>query len=166
VTDARDHETKLTWDALGRLRQIENPLGEQTELTYGSPDGMAEGWLLVQTEAGRTLAEGEGRITKLVYDGLGNLTQVQRKTGTGMAGFATFATIANDTAGRRLAATDARSRNPPRAPVQRGFSYALCRTMQCRDVLGRRARPIPDSGVVKTRASRRAPLDRRKCVHA
>ncbi len=110
VTDARNHETKLTWDALGRLRQIENPLGEQTELIYGSPDGTGEGWLLVQTETGRTLAGGEGRITKLVYDGLGNLTQVQRKTATGMAGFETFATFTNDTAGRRLTATDARSR--------------------------------------------------------
>jgi hypothetical protein len=35
-------------DALGRLKQIKNPLGEQTLLTYGSPDGSSEGWQLVR----------------------------------------------------------------------------------------------------------------------
>ena len=106
-TDARDFATSFAWDALGRLTLIENPLGERTLLTYGSPDGSAEGWQLVRIETGQTAAEGEGRTTKLLYDTLGNLAQVQRKTGPGMASFAAFVTYANDSAGRRISATDA-----------------------------------------------------------
>ncbi|MCL4685981.1 hypothetical protein KJ059_14655 [Myxococcota bacterium] len=110
VTDAKGNATLVTWDALGRVQGVENARGEKTLYTYRASGAVPTdpGHLLHLVERGRTVAEGEGRVMRLVYSAEGHLQAVLRKDGGGA--FVPFASFVNDSEGRRLEATDAVSR--------------------------------------------------------
>jgi RHS repeat-associated protein len=99
--DARNNLTEFGYDDRGRLISRTNPLAQQTLYTYDNE-------LLTQIEVGKTVADGEGQVTKLLYDTRGRLTTVQRKDDAGV--FQTFQSFALDSEGQRLSTTDALSR--------------------------------------------------------
>lgn len=99
--DARGNLTQYGYDDAGRLISRTDALGQQTLYTYTND-------LLTQVEIGKTIAEGEGQVTKLNYDARGRLTSMQRKDDAGT--WQTFETYALDSEGRRLTSTDAVSR--------------------------------------------------------
>jgi RHS repeat-associated protein len=119
--DAKGNHTQTTYDAKGRITSVTNALGEQTLYTYTADN-------LAQIEVGRTAADGEGQVTKFIYDGDNNLIEIQRKDDTGT--FLTFETYSYDSAGNRLSVTDAENRTT-------GFGYdALGRLISTTDALG------------------------------
>jgi len=99
--DARNNLTQLDYDNRSRLTTITNPLGEQTLFTYADN-------LLAQIDAGHTAVDGEGQVTKLIYDTRGRLTGTQRKNDAGV--FEAFESYELDSEGRRLSTTDAINR--------------------------------------------------------
>lgn len=99
--DARNNPTQYAFDDQGRPTSITNPLGEQTLYTYTDD-------LLTQIEVGRTVADGEGQVTKLNYDTRGRLTSIQRKDDAGT--FQTYDTYELDSENQRLSVSDALSR--------------------------------------------------------
>ena len=99
--DARNNLMTHEYDALHRLISTTNPLGEQTVHTY-------EQDRLVQTEVGRTAADGEGQVTQMLYDSRDRLIGLQRKNDSGA--FAAFWTFLLDSEGQRLGVTDAENR--------------------------------------------------------
>jgi RHS repeat-associated protein len=99
--DARNNLTQYGYDNRGRLISTTNPLAQQNLYTYTND-------LLTQIEVGKTVADGEGQVSKLIYDTRGRLTTVQRKDDSGV--FQTFQSFALDSEGQRLSITDALSR--------------------------------------------------------
>jgi RHS repeat-associated protein len=99
--DARNNLTQYGYDDRGRLISTTNPLAQQTLYTYTND-------LLTQIEIGKTVADGEGQVTKQIYDTRGRLTTVQRKDDSGS--FQTFQSFALDSEGQRLSVTDAINR--------------------------------------------------------
>jgi RHS repeat-associated protein len=99
--DARNNLTQFSYDNRGRMVSRTNALGQQDLLTYTNE-------LLTQVEHGRTLADGEGQVTKYLYDGRGRQSQVQLKNDGGA--FETIQTTAYDSEDRALRSTDAINR--------------------------------------------------------
>jgi YD repeat-containing protein len=129
--DAKDNYTQTTYDAKGRVTVVTNALGEQTLYTYTADN-------LTQIEVGHTAADGEGQVTKFIYDGDNNLIEIQRKDDAG--DFLTFETYSYDSAGNRLSVTDAENRTT-------GFGYdALGRLASTTDALGNTTAFAYDSG--------------------
>jgi RHS repeat-associated protein len=96
--DARDNLTQFSYDDRGRLTSVVDPLGQEQHHTY-------DGDLLTQVEAGRTIADGEGQVTRFLHDTMGRRTTVQRKNDSGT--YVSFQTVAYDSEGRVLTSTDA-----------------------------------------------------------
>jgi RHS repeat-associated protein len=120
--DARGNLTQFAYDDQGRRISETNPLGEQTLFTYVDE-------LMTQTEVGRTTADGEGQVTKYLFDARGRVTGVQRKDGAGV--FQTFATYEFDSEDQRLAMIDAVGRRT-------AFAYdALGRLISTTDSLNK-----------------------------
>jgi RHS repeat-associated protein len=99
--DARGNLTRYEYDERRRLRSVTDPLGEQTLYTYTQDK-------LTQVEVGRTSADGEGQVTKLLYDGRDRLTGIQRKDDAGT--FVNYQTFQLDSEGQKVAVTDAENR--------------------------------------------------------
>ena len=99
--DARNNLTEFVHDDRGRLESITNPLGEQTLHSHTGPN-------LTQIEIGRTVADGEGQVTKFIYDTRNRMTTVQRKNDAGS--FVTFQSFAHDSESQKLTATDGEDR--------------------------------------------------------
>jgi RHS repeat-associated protein len=99
--DARDNLTEYGFDDRGRMNARTDALGEQLVLEYADDN-------LVQVERGRTSAQGEGQISRFVYDNRGLLSRVEEKNQAGV--FVTRKAFALDSEGRRLNVTDALGR--------------------------------------------------------
>jgi RHS repeat-associated protein len=99
--DARGNLTQFAYDDRRRPISATDPLGAQTLHTYVHH-------LLTQVEVGRTAADGEGQVTKLVYDTRDRLIAVQRKNDAGV--FVNHRTFQLDSEGLRTATTDAENR--------------------------------------------------------
>lgn len=99
--DSNSDLIQYAYDDRGRLTSKTNALGQQVLYTYADD-------LLTQIEVGRTIADGEGQVTRLNYDSRARLTTVQRKDDGGT--FQTFQTFAYDSESQRLRVTDAVSR--------------------------------------------------------
>ncbi|HQZ36478.1 MAG TPA: DUF6531 domain-containing protein, partial [Ilumatobacteraceae bacterium] len=93
--------TTYEHDDLGRLTTTTNALGQKTVYTY-------QDYLLTQTETGRTTADGEGRITRYVFDGRGRRTATERKSEGGQ--FPVFETLVHDSVGHVIKRKDALDR--------------------------------------------------------
>jgi len=102
AVDARGKTYTFENDVLGRTTKIVNPLGQEMLLTHTGPDGVSPGRLLTLVEVGRTVADGEGQLTRLMYSDMGYLEAVQRKDDAGS--WLTLATYVNDSSGRVLKA--------------------------------------------------------------
>lgn len=74
--NARNQMTQYVFDDLGRPESITNPLIETTIYTYTGKN-------LSTIEVGRTVANGEGQVTKFVYDAYLRLNKIQRKNDAG-----------------------------------------------------------------------------------
>jgi RHS repeat-associated protein len=101
VWDARDNLTEFAYDDLGRVIQITNAFAEETHYTYIGPN-------LTEVEQGRTVAEGEGQVTKFIYNGKDRQIEVQRKDDGGT--FQSFQTIVHNSRGAVIRQTDTLSR--------------------------------------------------------
>lgn len=99
--DARNNLTEYGYDDRGRVVSKTNPIGQQTIYTYADE-------LLTLIEIGKTIVDGEGQVTKLLYDSRGRLTTIQRKDDSGS--FQTFQSFVLDSEGHRLAVMDALGR--------------------------------------------------------
>jgi len=128
--DADGNLTKYDYDDLGRVTAVTNALGEQTLTTF--TDQAA-----TQIEVGRTTADGEGQITKLLYDSRNRLITVQRKDDSGT--FVNYTSYQLDSEGRTLAVTDAVGRTT-------SMSYDLLgRLKQTTDPAGKITRSAYDA---------------------
>jgi RHS repeat-associated protein len=120
--DARNNLTEFSYDDRGRVLSETNPLGEQKLYTYTHD-------LVSSFEVGRTTADGEGQVTKFIYDARGRVSTIQRKDDTGV--FQAIESYEFDSEGRKLAITDAVSRTTR-------FSYDLLgRGVTITDPLGK-----------------------------
>ncbi len=120
TTDAKSNTTSFVFDARGRLTITTNALGEQSLFTYsgpnegpptkpdGNPDASTPGPNLTRIEVGRTVAAGEGRVTRLQWNVHGDLVTVERKKDA--VNFEVFASYTYDSEGRRKTAKDALGR--------------------------------------------------------
>jgi RHS repeat-associated protein len=99
--DARNNLTEYQYDDQGRQVLVTNPIGEQTVYTYEQQD-------LILIEAGRTAADGEGQVMKLLYDARGRQVGRQRKNDSGA--FVNFQTYQLDSEGEQISVTDAENR--------------------------------------------------------
>ncbi len=99
--DARGNLTQYVYDNLNRLTKITNALAEETHYTYTNTN-------LTQIEVGRTVAEGEGQVTKFIYDGKDRRKDENRKDDAGV--FQPYQSSTYDSRGQLLQQSDALSR--------------------------------------------------------
>lgn len=99
--DANGNLTQTEYDARGRVVSVTNALGEQTLLTYA-------GLRLTQVESGRTVADGEGQVTRFNYNSFGKIVSIDEKDDAG--DWQRVATYTYDSDGNRLTAADAQDR--------------------------------------------------------
>jgi len=94
TTNAAGHVTQFTlYDRMGRLRQMVDPKGVVTDISY-----TPRGWVSTVTT---TPAGGAGRTTTYSYDAAGQLTGVSQPDGTSLS-------YSYDAAHRLVGVTDAR----------------------------------------------------------
>ena len=101
VWDANNNLTSYDYDDLGRIAAVTNALGEETHYRYS-------GVRLTELEPGRTLADGEGQLTRLNYTAEGWLDSIEEKDDLG--NWQPVASYSYDSAGKRLTASDAQNR--------------------------------------------------------
>jgi RHS repeat-associated protein len=109
VWNARNDLTEFSYDDRRRLTSVTNPLGQQSLYTYVDD-------LVSLVETGRTVADGEGQVTRSNYDSRGQLVSLQQKDDAGV--FQTFESYELDSEGQQTAVLDALNRRTQ-------FSYDL-----------------------------------------
>jgi RHS repeat-associated protein len=99
--DARNNLTQYGYDDKGRRTSSTNALGEQVINSYSQER-------LSQFEAGRTVAEGEGQVVRLMYDAMDRVIGIERKNDAGA--WVMYQAFQLDSEGQRLSSTDAENR--------------------------------------------------------